>query len=177
MTKAQAAVLLHIIKTAYPSFGGTVPSEDIASLWTEMLSDVELEVASAAVKRYIATSRFPPTVADIRAIITEITTPTITPGDIWQEAYRLLNSDISPEDPDGAYANMSDVCREAVLSAGGWHALSMSEENDPHIRRVFMKAAQSRLDRDRQLGIPFDRLKIPELIPCNPLPIGGEPHG
>lgn len=174
MNKAQTAVLLHIIQTAYPSFGGSASSEDIASLWCEMLTDVGLEVASAAVKRHIQTNRFPPTVADIRTIITDMTMPSVTAGDIWQECYRLLNWNLGPEDEPEAYSHMSVVCREAVLAVGGWYALSMSPENDPFIRRTFMAAAEARIKLDRERGVTFDWSTVNRLAPCNDIPQLGD---
>ena len=177
MNKNEMKATLGIIKTAYPGFGGDCDPKEILELWAEMFASDPAPLVADAVKRYIQTGKFPPTIADIRAIITDMTASTVTSGDIWQEVYRLLNADISPDDPDTAYAKMSDICREAVLAVGGWYSLSMSPEDDQYVRRVFLKAAQARLDRDRQLGIPFDRTKVPELLPCDPLPIGGELHG
>lgn len=170
MNKSQMAVILHIIKTAYPSFGASTSTEDIVSLWTEMLADVELGAATAAVRQYVQTNRFPPTIADIRSIITDQATSRITAGEIWQECHRLLNWNISPEEEKEAYSHMSEVCREATLAVGGWYALSMSPENDPYIRRAFIAAAEARIQRDRERGIIFDWSRVNKLVPHEDLP-------
>jgi len=182
MTRLETIGIIELIRRAYPRF--IEPSawepdvekavSNVVDLWTEMFATDHANTVVGAVKQYIRVGKFPPTVADIQAIITDATTPKVMPGDIWQECHRLLNWTISPEDEERAYANMSDICREAVLAVGGWYALSMSPENDPYIRRTFMQAAQSRIQRDREYGIPFDWSKVNRLVPMDEVPRLGD---
>jgi hypothetical protein len=89
-----------------------------------------------------------------------------------------LNADLGPYEETAAYARMSDACREGVLACGGWTALSLSPEDDPHVRRVFLRAAEVRLQRDRDAGIPFDRSRVNTLQPRpEMLQLGGAVNG
>ncbi|THF83716.1 replicative helicase loader/inhibitor [Cohnella fermenti] len=62
MNKQETAKLLSVIKIAYPSFEITQP---LASLWLEFLKQVPFDRAQVHLNEHIASSRFPPTIADI----------------------------------------------------------------------------------------------------------------
>lgn len=167
MDRAEVAIILHAVKTAYPTFGGSNSSDDVVSLWAEMLSDIEFQDARDAVKAHIRNSRFPPTIAEIRELVDSLESDAVTAGDIWAECQRLLGWSISPDDSETAYSKMSNVCREAVLACGGWKALSMSDESDPHVKRLFFNAAEVKFKRDRAHGIAFDTSRVNKLLPAN----------
>ena len=183
MNKKEMAEIMAIIKTAFPQFHKDLEKQEIEqaiNLWTEVFSTDSAEIVFEAVMMYISNGKFPPTIADIRAIITDLSTPQVTAEDIWQEAYRLLNWTIGPKEEQKAYTHMTDVCRAATIAVGGWYALSMSSEDDPFIRREFIKAAEARLQSDRKRGVPFDLWKMNNLLPFNSdgiLKIGGGDDG
>ena len=68
MTNDETAVLMGILKTAYPEYYKGMSrqeAENTVSLWAEMLSKHSLEVCMMAVKKLIAESPFAPKIADI----------------------------------------------------------------------------------------------------------------
>jgi hypothetical protein len=69
MTPAEAAKLVAMILQAYPAaqFG---PAS--SQLYEAMLADVDVEMGKAAVHRLIATSRFLPTIAEIRTMAADL---------------------------------------------------------------------------------------------------------
>jgi hypothetical protein len=182
MKRSDVILVVDLLCRAFPRFVEPSPWEpDLqkvisgkVDLWTQRFSEYDAATVAAAVNRYIDSHEFPPTVADIRRIIADATLPQITPGEIWQECYRLLNADLGPYEEEAAYARMSDACREGVMACGGWYALSLSPEDDPHVRRAFLRAAEGRLQRDRETGVPFDRSRMNTLQPRpEALRIGG----
>ena len=91
MDKIQTTVILAIIKTAYPTFGKDVSPEDIVSLWSEMFATDPVELVAAAVKRYIKSGEYPPTVAAISAILADMQAANLpTPAALWTEVDRLM---------------------------------------------------------------------------------------
>jgi hypothetical protein len=170
--------ILGMVKLTYPNFGGSNKPEDLAAFWAQQFAPFDASVVSAAVEKWIQTSRFPPTIADIRGIVLDAVAPQPAPGEIWAECHRLLNADLGPYDEAAAYERMTGACREGVLAVGGWTALSLSPEDDPHVRRAFLRAAEARLQRDREQGIPFDFSRVNTLQPRpEVLQLGGAADG
>ena len=68
MTQKETAYLLSILRAAYPRFYYDVSADDLkisVQTWAVMLSDTNLEIATVALQRLIATSEFPPTIAEM----------------------------------------------------------------------------------------------------------------
>lgn len=96
MTKKDAAQLVAIVVTAYPNFDKFKDAESVkatVSLWTMMFEDVEAALVALAVKKHIATSKWPPSVAELREILLEIAHPDLIPPDkAWLAVSDLLYS-------------------------------------------------------------------------------------
>ena len=105
MTKSETVKLFVIIKSLFPrddAFKNATP--DMVSAWTEMLEDVPFDHAKAAVKAAVATSPFPPSIAEIRDYATRLTAPKrLTADEAWGIAsecirkYGLQTRRIAPE--------------------------------------------------------------------------------
>lgn len=63
MTKEETKELLTLIFTAYPNFEIT---KDRIDLWVDMLTDAVFDKAKANTEQHIKTSKYPPTIAEIR---------------------------------------------------------------------------------------------------------------
>lgn len=67
--KDYIVALMGAMKTAYPRFYGNMEKQELTeavALWSEMLGDIEPQTLTMAVKALIATSPYPPTIADVR---------------------------------------------------------------------------------------------------------------
>ena len=105
MTKSETVKLFVIIKSLFPrddAFKNATP--DMVSAWTEMLADIPFDHAKAAVKAAVATSPFPPSIAEIRDYATRLTAPKrLTADEAWGIAsecirkYGLQTRRTSPE--------------------------------------------------------------------------------
>ncbi len=83
MKRNEAARLLTVIAAAYPNFE---PDDDKVRIWAEMMADLEYETAATALQRHIATSRFAPTIAEIREqAVAAVTSSEITSAEAWGE--------------------------------------------------------------------------------------------
>lgn len=79
----QVQKLLDIIVDAYPQFELSPGRID---LYKKMLSDLDVEALAAAVKQHIATSKFPPTIAELRQGAATVSGPALPSyADAWEE--------------------------------------------------------------------------------------------
>ena len=70
MTNTETAAVLAVIKTAYPRYYESKTKRELQetiSLWQTMLAEYAPSVVNAAVKSIIATSKFPPSIAEVEA--------------------------------------------------------------------------------------------------------------
>lgn len=74
MTKKEALQVLAILKAAYPaSYNGT--KEEAAgtvSVWCMQFADVPADIVLMAIHKLISTSKFPPTVAEVKTKISAL---------------------------------------------------------------------------------------------------------
>ncbi len=90
--KKQAAKLVKICVTAYPNsdkFQNEEAVSNTVNLWANYFSDDDWRVVAIALQKHIATSKWVPSIAEIRELIVEITRPDLLPPD---EAWAMVNS-------------------------------------------------------------------------------------
>ena len=94
MTKADAARLVALVVTAYPNYDKFRDAEAVkttTSLWAMMFADDDSGLVGLAVRKHMATSKWPPSVAEIREIMLEIQRPDlIAPDKAWLAVSDLL---------------------------------------------------------------------------------------
>lgn len=95
MTVNETIALLSIMRTAYPQFYKGMNSEDeddIINLWATMFADDNAKIVTEAVKALICTMKFPPTIADVKAKIQEITQPErMTEMEAWAMVRKAID--------------------------------------------------------------------------------------
>lgn len=94
MTKSETVQLFAIIKALFPrddSFKNA--TKDMVDAWAEMLGDIPFDHAKAAVKAAVATSPFPPSIAEIRDYATRLNGPRrLTAEEAWGIASDLIRN-------------------------------------------------------------------------------------
>lgn len=116
MTKADAARLVAIVVTAYPNFDKFKDAKAIeatVNLWAMMFEQDESGIVALAVKKHIATNKWPPSVAQIREIMLEIQHPELI-------------------EPDKAWLAVSDL----MYSAGQFNHGDLSRQLPPLVARA-----------------------------------------
>lgn len=84
MTRSDAIKLIGLVVTAYPNsdkFSSKGAIDNTVTLWTEMFIDDDVAIVAMALKKHIATSKWPPNIAEIKEIMQEICNPDIIPPD------------------------------------------------------------------------------------------------
>ena len=125
MTKKDAAQLVAIVVTAYPNYDKFRDADSVkatVSLWAMMFEDVDAPLVALAVKKHIATSKWPPSVAELREILLEIAHPDlIAPDQAWLAVSDLLYS-VGEFNHGDLKQNLPTLVARAVESIG-WNNL------------------------------------------------------
>ena len=125
MTFEEFKTLAKGMKSAYttPNF---LPDEFSVKVWFRFLEDIPYDTATASIKRYITSNKYPPTIADIREISADIMTGVKMD---WSESWAMVCRCISlygiPNESK-AYEDMDEATKEAVKRMG-WQSLCMSQ--------------------------------------------------
>lgn len=94
MTRADAAKLVAIVVTAYPNydkFRDPKAVEATVNLWALMFEHDPGGIVGLAVKKHIATNKWPPSVAEIRELMLEAQRPDLIPPDqAWAAVSDLM---------------------------------------------------------------------------------------
>ena len=78
MTREETIGILSILKASYPNFYKDMSKKDAETtinLYAEMFSDTETNLVATAIKELIQHQSYPPTIADIKNKIYELTNP------------------------------------------------------------------------------------------------------
>ena len=146
--KNEAARLLAVIAETWRGFE---LSEGKIAIWSEMLSDVPLEVALSAVKYLIASGTpFPPSISELRRALVEMRSPPefrIDALQAWLEASVITEGYCEEEGME----KLSPLTRE-VVRAIGWDEI---RNGDPDVVRghflKFFQMAKERWMREQML--------------------------
>lgn len=145
MVKAELCKILAIIAACFNNF--TV--DDIKeNVWMEMFGDVPYQIAQTAVKKYILTGVYPPTVADIRKIISELTNPDIKDGaEAWGEVIKAIRG-YGYYREEEAMESMSPLTAK-VVKYMGFREVCMCEEVGV-VRGQFLKMYEQVSKREKE---------------------------
>ncbi len=150
MSPAEVAKLLAVAAAAYPS----LEVDDLRHrLWAEMLGDLDYELASLAVRRHISTSRFAPSIAEIREHAAAVANPgQLTGAEAWGELREAVRC-YYLHNPEEALESLSPATRR-VAEMIGWREIYMADATDGVLRGQFLRMfeqVQGRIAREALL--------------------------
>lgn len=129
MTREETIKLLTVLKTSYPRFYtnlSKIDAENIINLWSVMFAEDEAKAVEIALYKLIATSPYPPSIADLRKTIAEITTPVnLDSSEAWGEVMKAIRI-YGYINEEGALKSMSPLTAEIVRRMG-WQTICQSE--------------------------------------------------
>ena len=151
MTKKEFAVFAMALKTYFPR-DNLLPTEEAMELWYRELQDIPADVATAMLRKWVDTEKWPPSIAEIRSMCSEIANGKLPDwGEAWREVEKAIGH-YGYNSEEKALDSMSQVTRSAVLKIG-WRGICMSENPDI-IRAQFRQVYEICVNReieDRQL--------------------------
>ena len=156
MTLQDTAKVLKLLYKAYPK-GGITPDEDTVLLWNEMLADMPDDLILAAVKRLIALSTYPPTIAEVRKNAVEAVQDVegrLTGAEAWGIVQNAIGRYGYMQQAEALASMPPDVAQ--LVKRFGWKELCMEPINTTGVMRgQFIKAYDATAARTKeQLQIP-----------------------
>ena len=148
MSPAEVARILAVVAAAYPGF----EVDDIKhSVWLGFLGDLDYQVVNEAVKRHVCTSRFPPSIAEIREHAAAVMNPeAITGAEAWGEFIAAIKRYGCNHEREALESLHPDTARVARLM--GWYDSCMSENVDV-LRGQFLRMFEQLRKRDEYVAL------------------------
>lgn len=129
-SEKQVRGLLRAISGAYPTFELT---DDRVSIYVKLLADLDAEALIAACQQHIATSKFPPTVAELREACASLTRPALP---AWADAWGEVLDAIRRVGYLGRPSFSHPLITQAVQGMGGWKLLCAMEISETATQRA-----------------------------------------
>lgn len=130
MTDVQAQKLVVVLVTHFPAFMAKLTREQQEATqagYRRFLLDLDYDLANAAIERAIATSKFFPTIAEIRAAaLATAVGPKRAGGEAWEDVRKAIGRWGMNRTP-GVEFQFADPLVARCVQALGWGALCMSE--------------------------------------------------
>lgn len=129
-----------LVSAAWPKFE---ISDDRVLLWHELLEDVDFATALVALKKLMLENEFPPSIAEIRRAIAEVTTPEserLEAGEAWAQVRQAIRAFGYYRELE-ALESLPPAVAEAVRAIG-WQEICATEEPEV-VRAQFMRIYES----------------------------------
>lgn len=151
MERSEFSILVKTMKAVYsdPKF---IADKDAFNVWYELLKDIPYEICQAAIHKYMSINKFPPTIADLRQLATEIVTPEqMNEGEAWSLVYKAICNSMYGANEE--FAKLPPECQKAVGNPTilrEWGMLDMSEVNTV-IQSNFMRSYKVECKRSKEV--------------------------
>jgi hypothetical protein len=138
LTREEFKVLVKGMKAVYAQ-ATFIPDQDAFNMWFALVGDLSYEVCGVAIKKYMLTNKFPPTVAEIRELASGIVNgDPLTWGESWERAMTAVRRYGSYNQVE-AMNSLDPLTRKCVDSIG-FMQLCMSENimvERAHFQKIF----------------------------------------
>lgn len=158
MNKQEFAAWAMALKTYYAK-EQLLPNPQAMELWYRELQDIPAEVADAALRKWVSTNKWSPTIAEIREMTTDVKNGEIPDwGEGWEQVQRAIRN-YGFYQPIEAMESMEPLTREAVKRMGGFRNICVSE-NPVTERANFRMVYETLAKRERvrqQVALPLQQ--------------------
>ena len=157
MTTEEVTKILSVLKVAYPNFYRNITKQEAIetiNLYSEMFKNDDGKIVTIAVKELINTLQFPPTIADIKNKMLELTTERKTPSELWGEMEKALKDSIYHSEE--RFEELSPEVKKIVRSSAQLKEMAMMDSDVVHsvTKGQFFKQIeiiQKRIDDDKKM--------------------------
>jgi hypothetical protein len=178
MNREQIIAILKVLKVAYPRFYAEMSkkeAEDTINLWQEMFSHDKPELVTAAVKDLVNSFKFPPTIADVKDKMYELTkTDTDTPVELWNAIKKAMRN--SAYNAVEEFEKLPEVAKRFVGSPNQLREWAIGTDyNDGVIKGQFFKQVEiiKQRDKDNSMMLPEVRNLVQKLSANNDMKLLG----
>jgi len=145
MNRQEFSTIASILKKAYGS-DRVMPDQEAIDVWYGFLKDVDYSVMKVAVSEYIATSKFPPAISELRELTAGITSKRIMPWDMaWGTVLTAIRYYGYYREAE-AIASMDEVT-SSIVKRMGYPNICLSENIEverANFRMAYENEAKSR---------------------------------
>lgn len=138
MDRKEFSAFAMALKTFYPR-EQLLPNEQAMQLWYAQLRDIPDDVAQLALHKWVATNKWPPTIAEIRETAANITHgDSLTWGEAWERALTAVRR-FGSYNKAAALDSLDPLTRRCVENIG-YMELCLSENimvERAHFQRIF----------------------------------------
>ena len=171
MTRQEFSTFAMALRTYYPK-ENILPNQQAMELWYREIQDIPAEVAEAALRKWVVTNKWSPSIAEIREMTANVVNgDQITWAESWEEAKRAIRR-FGSYNKGAALESLSPLTRKCVESIG-YIELCLSENemaDRAHYQRIFEVYANR---QKTQQSIPAPLLEAIKLIQIKG--VDGEP--
>lgn len=155
MNRAEFSRLADAIRSYYPK-EKIMPTKESMELWYAELKDLDYGLAVASVRKHANSSKWSPSIAEIREQSVDIQADDTDWGDGWQEVLTAVRR-FGQYDKQGAMESMSGMTRE-IVERLGWKQICQSEQDElMAIRANFRMLFEKKTDKARKdAALPAD---------------------
>ena len=154
MTAKEFGFLAEAIKTYFPR-DNVLPTENAMRLWYEELKDIPYQLAHLALRKYVYTNKFAPTIADIREQVAELNNQNeeeLNETAAWYMVWKAICN--SGYHADEEFAKLPPVIQRAVHSPAQLREWALLENIDGKTITVlqsdFQRAFRAEKQRERE---------------------------
>lgn len=159
------------LKTYYPR-ETLLPTPESMELWYEQLKDLDYEVITTGLNKWVATNKWSPAISDIRAMAMDVTKGEIPDwGEGWDRVTKAISNYGYVDRPKAmesfGYDKVGIITRECAQRLG-WFDLCNSENkmaDRANFRMLFEEIAEK--DRNKEVLPPKTKQDIDKLIEQN----------
>lgn len=143
MERQEFATFAAALRTYYPK-EQLLPNQQAMELWFRELQDIPYQVAETALRKWVATNKWSPSIAEIREAVTGITKERIPD---WSEAWETVLNAVrtyGSYQPVEAMASLDERTRACVKRIG-FRNICMSENisvERANFRRIYEATAE-----------------------------------
>ena len=177
MTKQEFATLAMAIRTYYPK-EQILPNQQAMELWYRELQDIPADVAEAALRKWVATNKWSPSIAELRETAAEVRNGEIPDwGEGWEQVLTAIRRFGSYRERE-ALDSLDPMTRTCVQRLG-FRNICMSENiaTDRANFRMMYESLAEREQTRQQMALPLQevisRLRLEEAEENGFLKIGG----
>lgn len=158
MTKQEFGVFASAIRTYYPK-ENILPNQQAMELWFRELQDIPYQVAEAALRQWVSTNKWSPSIAEIRETASTVQSGSIPDwGDGWEQVIMAIRKYGSYRIPE-AMESFDPITRQCVERLG-FRNICMSENiaaDRANFRMIFEQLAE-RKQKEQQMALPLKQL-------------------
>ena len=151
MTREEAIKVLTILKVNYPNFYKDIDKEETlqtVELYQEMFNGCDIRIVLLAIKELINSFKYPPTIADIKNKMYELTnTNDTSPTELWDKLLTAIRNGTYGAEVE--FEKLPDIVKEFVKSPSQLREMASMDSDVIHsvVKGQFLKQIENLKER------------------------------